>query len=163
MKYFVYIWLLFLMLISTFVAADTPPTCGAASLYNLAQILGIEVELEDTDDALKEKNGNSRVVTNFVELIAGAKDIGIELQGVVLTYKHLQTFNTPIIAHLKTTFEDTEQVDSDIVCRTHLLSLNMPPKSGCASSTPQKILCIIQSMLFPEIDFLTFGLGAHLC
>ena len=114
MKYLVYIWLLFLMLIPTFVAADTPPTCGAASLYNFARILGIEVELEDTDDALKENNGNSRVVTNFVELIAGAKDIGIELQGVVLTYKHLQAFDTPIIAHLKTTFEDTEQVEADV-------------------------------------------------
>ena len=37
MKFIVNIWLLFLMLIPTFVAADTPPTCGAASLYNLAQ------------------------------------------------------------------------------------------------------------------------------
>jgi ABC-type bacteriocin/lantibiotic exporter with double-glycine peptidase domain len=97
MKYFVYIWLLFLMLIPAFVAADTPHTCGATSLYNLAQILGIEVELEDTDDALKQKNGNRRIVTNFVELIVGAKDIGIELQGVKLTYKHLQEFDTPII------------------------------------------------------------------
>ena len=45
MKYIVYIWLLFLMLIPTLLAADTPHTCGAASLYNLAQILGIEVEI----------------------------------------------------------------------------------------------------------------------
>ena len=96
MKYFVYIWLLFLMLIPAFVAADTPHTCGATSLYNLAQILGIDVVLKETDDALKQKNGN-RIVTNFTELIAGAKDIGIELQGVKLTYKHLQEFDTPII------------------------------------------------------------------
>lgn len=105
MKFIIYTWLLFLMLIPTFLAADPPHTCGAASLYNLAQILGIEVELEETDDALKQKN-RKRPVNNFAELVASAKDIGIELQGVKLTYKHLQEFDTPIIAHLKTTFED---------------------------------------------------------
>ena len=105
MKFVIYIWLLFLMLIPTIVVADTPHTCGAASLYNLARILGIEVELEETDDALKQNNGK-RPVNNFAELVASAKDIGIELQGVKLTYKHLQEFDTPIIAHLKTTFEE---------------------------------------------------------
>ena len=111
MKFIVYIWLLFLMLIPTFLAADTPHTCGAASLYNLAQILGIEVELEETDDALKQNNGK-RLVNNFSELVASAKDIGIELQGVKLTYKHLQEFDTPIIAHLKTTFENDNPSES---------------------------------------------------
>ena len=105
MKFFVYIWLLFLMLIPTFLAADTSHTCGAASLYNFARILGIEVELEETDDTLKQNN-EKRLVNNFAELAASAKNIGIELQGVKLTYKHLQEFETPIIAHLKTTFED---------------------------------------------------------
>ena len=111
MKFIVYIWLLLLMLIPIFVAADTPPTCGAASLYNLARILGIEVELEETDKALKQPDGK-RLVNSFAELVASAKDIGIELQGVKLTYKHLQTFRTPIIAHLKTTFEDESQAES---------------------------------------------------
>jgi ABC-type bacteriocin/lantibiotic exporter with double-glycine peptidase domain len=99
------------MLIPTFLAADTPHTCGAASLYNLARILGIEVELEETDDALKQNNGK-RLVNNFAELVASAKDIGIELQGVKLTYKHLQEFDTPIIAHLKTTFENDNPSES---------------------------------------------------
>lgn len=111
MKFIVYIWLLFLMLIPTFLAADTPHTCGAASLYNLARILGIEVELEETDDALKQNNGK-RLVNNFAELVASAKDIGIELQGVKLTYKQLQELDTPIIAHLKTTFEDDNPSES---------------------------------------------------
>ena len=105
MKLFVCICLLFLMLIPIFSAADTSHTCGAASLYNLARILGIEVELDETDDVLNQNNGKRRV-NNFAELAASAKNIGIELQGVKLTYKHLQEFNTPIIAHLKTTFED---------------------------------------------------------
>ncbi|MYB66450.1 DUF1573 domain-containing protein [Candidatus Poribacteria bacterium] len=111
MKFIVNIWLLLLMLIPTFLAADTPHTCGAASLYNLARILGIEVELEETDKALKKPDGKS-LVNNFAELVASAKDLGIELQGVKLTYKHLQTFDTPIIAHLKTTFEDENPSES---------------------------------------------------
>ena len=112
MKSIVYIWLLFLLLLPFFVDADTPstPTCGAASIYNLARILGIEVELAGTDDALKQQNGE-RLVNNFKELVAAAKDIGIELQGVKLTYKHLQKLDTPIIAHLKTTFEDDNPSD----------------------------------------------------
>ena len=112
MKSIVYIWLLFLLLLPSFVDADTPPTptCGAASIYNLARILGIEVELAGTDDALKQQNGE-RLVNNFKELVATAKDIGIELQGVKLTYKHLQELDTPIIAHLKTTFEDDNPSD----------------------------------------------------
>ena len=111
MKFIVNIWLLLLILIPTFLAADIPHTCGAASLYNLARILGIEVELEETDKALKQPDGKS-LVNNFAELVASAKDLGIELQGVKLTYKHLQTFRTPIIAHLKTTFEDENPSES---------------------------------------------------
>lgn len=111
MKFIVHIWLLFLMLIPTFVAADTPHTCGSVSLYNFAQILGIEVKLEETDDALKQKS-QKRLVNNFAELVASAKDIGIELQGVKLTYKQLHKFDTPIIAHLKTTFEDDNPSES---------------------------------------------------
>ena len=105
MKSIVYIWLLFLLFLPPFVAADTPHTCGAASLYNLARILGIKVELAGTDDVLKQQSGE-RLVNNFTELVAAAKDIGIELQGSKLTYKQLQELDTPIIAHLKTTFED---------------------------------------------------------
>lgn len=105
MKFIVNILLIFLTLTHVYVAAETPHTCGAESLYNLAQILGIEVELKETDDDLKQQSGK-HLVNNFKELAASAKDIGIELQGVKLTYKHLQEFDTPIIAHLKTTFED---------------------------------------------------------
>ena len=111
MKFIVYIWLLFLMLIPTFLAADIPYTCGAASIYHLAQILGVEAELGEIDDALKQKSGK-RTVNNFVELVASAKDIGIKLQGVKLTYKQLQELDTPVIAHLKTTFEDDNPLES---------------------------------------------------
>ena len=78
--------------------------------------------MEDTDDALKPKNGNSRVVNEFCGTHCwSAKDIGIELQGVVLTYKHLQAFDTPIIAHLKTTFEDNRTSQRQIHAVGHFI------------------------------------------
>lgn len=94
-----------LILPPAFAADNSPHACGAVSLYHLANILGVEVELEQTDDALRRKNGG-RSVASFAHLIDCARDIGLELQGFKLTYEQLQTFDTPVIAHLKTTFAD---------------------------------------------------------
>ena len=94
-----------LILPPAFSADNRPHACGAVSLYHLANILGVEVELEQTDDALRRKNGG-RSVASFAHLIDCAKDIGLELQGFKLTYEQLKTFDTPVIAHLKTTFAD---------------------------------------------------------
>lgn len=106
MKVVVNVLLIALLILPPAFAADNSPhACGAVSLYHLANILGIEVELKQTDAALKRKNGR-RSIASFAHLIDCARDIGLELQGFKLTYEQLQTFDTPVIAHLKTTFED---------------------------------------------------------
>lgn len=104
MKLLINIFLIICLLLPTSFAADSKHACGAVSLYHLATLLGIEVSLDKTDTALKEKQGGSRI-TSFAELINCGKDIGLELQGVKLTYTELQTFQTPVIAHLRTTFD----------------------------------------------------------
>ena len=104
MKLLINIFLILCLLLPTSFAADSKHACGAVSLYHLATLLGIEVSLEKTDTALKEKQGGSRI-TSFAELIDCGKDIGLELQGVKLTYTELQTFQTPVIAHLRATFD----------------------------------------------------------
>ena len=112
MKFFVSTFFILCLLLPTSFAADSKHACGAVSLYHLATLLGIEVSLDKTDTALKEKQDGSRI-TSFAELIACAKEVGLELQGVKLTYAELQTFNTPIIAHLKTTFADENPSAAD--------------------------------------------------
>ncbi len=114
MKLFVSILLILLLTLQLSFAVDDKHACGAVSLYHLATILGIEVSLDKTDAALQEKKDGSRVAS-FTDIIACAKDIGLELQGVKLTYAQLQTFETPVIAHLKTTFdEDPSAADSTV-------------------------------------------------
>ncbi|MCY3550545.1 MAG: DUF1573 domain-containing protein [Candidatus Poribacteria bacterium] len=103
MKLFVSILLIALFTLQLSFAVDEKHACGATSLYHLATILGIEVSLDKTDTVLKEKQEGNRVAS-FAELIDCAKEIGLELQGVKLTYTQMQTFDTPVIAHLKTTF-----------------------------------------------------------
>ena len=78
---------------------DAEHTCGAVSLYHLATLVGIQVSLDQTETALHAKQEGGRIA-NFIELIASGKKIGLELQGVKLTYAQLQTFETPVIAHL---------------------------------------------------------------
>lgn len=104
MKLLISIFVIICLLLPTSFAADSKHACGAVSLYHLATLLGIAVSLEKTDTALKEKQGGSRI-TSFAELIECGKDIGLELQGVKLTYTELQTFQTPVIAHLRATFD----------------------------------------------------------
>ncbi len=94
-----------LLLPVAFGQPDTRHACGAVSLYHLATLFGIEVALDKTDTALRETHEGGRVAS-FAELITCAKKIGLELQGVRLTYTQLQALRTPVITHLKTTFED---------------------------------------------------------
>lgn len=92
MKLLIDIFLIICLLLPTSFAADSKHACGTVSLYHLATLLGIEVSMEKTDTALKEKQGGSRI-TSFAELIDCGKDIGLELQGVKLTYTELQWSN----------------------------------------------------------------------
>ena len=112
MKLLISTFLITCLLLPTSFAAESKHACGAVSLYHLATLLGIEVSLDKTDTALKEKQDGSRI-TSFAELIACAKALGLELEGVKLTYAELQTFRTPVIAHLKTTFADENPSASD--------------------------------------------------
>lgn len=112
MKLFVSILLIALFMLHLSFAIDEKHACGTTSLYHLATILGIEVSLENTNAAFKDKKEDSPIAS-FTDIIAYAKEIGLELQGVKLTYAQLQTFNTPVIAHLKTTFEDENPEAAD--------------------------------------------------
>ena len=101
-----------LILPIAFAETDTKHACGAASLYHLATLLELQVSLDTADAALKAKEQSSRVA-NFAELIDCGKTLGLTLQGVKLTYAELQTLDTPVIAHLKTTFDDENPVTPD--------------------------------------------------
>ena len=120
MKLFVSILLIALFMLQISFAIDEKHACGAASLYHLATILGIEVSLEKTADIVKEKREGSRVVS-FADIIACAKEIGLALEGVKLTYQQLQQLNTPVIAHLRTTFEDENPSAGDATAVGHFI------------------------------------------
>ena len=96
-----------LILPTAFAETDTKHAWRAASLYHLATLLGFEVTLditEDTTDAATKTEGGR--VADFSELMDCGKTLGLTLQAVKLTYAELQTLDTPVIAHLKTTFDD---------------------------------------------------------
>ena len=120
MKLFVSILLIALFMLQLSFAVDEKYACGATSLYHLATILGIEVSLDKTDAALQEKKEGSRVAS-FTEIIDCAKEIGVELRGVKLTYEQLRQFNTPVIVHLKTSFEDENPSAADSSKVGHLI------------------------------------------
>ena len=93
-------------------AAEDKHTSDVTSLYHLANILGIQVSLAQIENTLIQKTEEHRV-TDFASLIDAAKVIGLELQERNLTYEELQAFKTPVIAHLKTAFEDENPVKAD--------------------------------------------------
>ena len=51
--------------------------------------------------------------TDFANLIDAAKEVGLELQERNLNYEELRAFKTPVIAYLKTTFEDENPANAD--------------------------------------------------
>ena len=52
-------------------------------------------------------------VADFAVLIDAAKQIGLELQERNLNYEELRKFKTPVIAHLRTTFEDENPANAE--------------------------------------------------
>ena len=102
---------LFIILPPAFAAADEQ-TSDVTSLYHFANILGIQVSLAHIENTLIEQAGEHHTV-DFVSLIDAAKEIGLELQERSLSYEELRKFKTPIIAHLKTTFEDENPPKAD--------------------------------------------------
>ena len=102
---------LLMILPPAFAAADEQ-TSDVTSLYHLANILGIQVSLARIEDTLTEKSEGHRV-TGFATLIDAAKEIGLELQERNLNYEELRKFKTPVIAQLRTTFEDKNPPNVD--------------------------------------------------
>ena len=102
---------LLMMLPPAFAAADER-TSDVTSLYHLANILGIQVSLARTENILTQKTSEHRVA-GFATLIDAAKEIGLELQERNLSYEELQKFKTPVIAQLRTTFEDKNPPNVD--------------------------------------------------
>ena len=100
-----------LILPSAFAAADKQ-TSDVTSLYHIANILGIQVSLAQTENMFMQKTSEHRLA-DFATLIAAAKEIGLELQERKLTYEELRKFKTPVIAYLKTTFEDKNPPKAD--------------------------------------------------
>ena len=102
-----------LLILSTALAADDKLASGATSLYHLASMLGIEVSLKQVENIVVEKAQGPYVV-KFV-IIDAARKIGIELQERDLNYEQLQTLETPVIACLKTAFDDEDPSEVDAI------------------------------------------------
>ncbi|MDE0016543.1 MAG: cysteine peptidase family C39 domain-containing protein [Candidatus Poribacteria bacterium] len=104
--------LIVLLVLPLAFAAEDKQTSDVTSLYHFANILGVQVSLEQIENTLIEKTDGHRVA-DFANLIAAAKEIGLELQAHNLTYEELQKFKTPVIAYLKTAFEDENRAKAD--------------------------------------------------
>lgn len=102
---------LFIIFPPAFAAADEQ-TSDVTSLYHLANILGIQVSLARIEHTLTQKTSEHRVA-GFATLIDAATEIGLELQERNLNYEELRKFKTPVIAQLRTTFEDKDPPNVD--------------------------------------------------
>ena len=112
MKILINSLLIVLLGLSTLFAAEDKQASDVTSLYHLANILGVEASLAQIETAFKKTNGQR--YANFAGLISAAKEIGLELQERSLNYEQLLAFKTPVIAHLRTTFEDENPAKPDI-------------------------------------------------
>ena len=97
------LFIVLLVLPLTF-AAEEKQASDVTSLYHLANILGVQVPLWRIEATLKKTNQYR--VANFAGITNAAKEIGLELQERSLSYEQLLAFKTPVIAHLRTTFDD---------------------------------------------------------
>ena len=129
-------FLIALFIFSPVFAADDKLSSGASSLYHLANLLGLEVSLEQIENIVVEKARGPYVV-NFV-IIDAARKIGIELQERNLNYKGLQTLETPVIACLKTTLDDDDSEAEAIVIADFIVVESATEKSVRVFGAPQK-------------------------
>ena len=97
------LFIVLLVLPLTFAAEDKQPS-DVTSLYHLANILGVEASQWRIEATFKK--ANQYRVADFAGIINAAKEIGLELQEHRLSYEQLLAFKTPVIAHLRTTFDD---------------------------------------------------------
>lgn len=97
------LFIVLLVLPLTFAAEDKQAS-DVTSLYHLANILGVEASQWRIEATFKK--ANQYRVADFAGIINAAKEIGLKLQEHRLSYEQLLAFKTPVIAHLRTTFDD---------------------------------------------------------
>ena len=129
---------LLIILPPTFAAADKQ-TSDVTSLYHIANILGIQISLAQTENIFIQKTSEHRV-PNFVTLIDAAKEIGLELQERNLNYEELRKFQTPVIAHLRTTFEDENPANATPIAGHFILVEYTNKKWVRLFDTPRRFL-----------------------
>ena len=104
MKILINSLLIVLLGLSPAFAAEAKQTSDVTSLYHLANILGGEVSQSQIKATFKKTNRYR--VADSADIIDAAKKIGLELQERSLNYEQLLAFRTPVIAHLRTPFDD---------------------------------------------------------
>ena len=129
---------LLMILPPAFAAADEQ-TSDVTSLYHLANILGIQVSLARTENILTQKSEGHRVA-GFAVLIDAAKEIGLELQERNLNYEELRKFKTPVIAQLRSTFEDKNPPNVDPIAGHFIVVEYTNKKWVRCFDTPNKLL-----------------------
>ncbi|MDE0470063.1 MAG: cysteine peptidase family C39 domain-containing protein [Candidatus Poribacteria bacterium] len=112
MKVLVISLLIVLIVVPPAFVAEDKQTSDVTSLYHFANILGIQVSLVQVENVLIQKTAEPHD-TDFTNLIDAAKEVGLELQERNLNYEELREFKTPVIAYLKTTFEDENPANAD--------------------------------------------------
>lgn len=104
MKILINSLLIVLLGLSPVFAAEAKQTSDVTSLYHLAKILGTDASLAEIKATFKKTKGHR--VVDSADIINAAKKIGLELQERHLNYDQLLAFRTPVIAHLRTPFDD---------------------------------------------------------
>ena len=131
--------LIVLLVLPLAFAAEDKQTSDVTSLYHLANILGIQVSLAQVENTLIQKTEGHHS-TGFANLIDAAKEIGLELREHDLTYEELREFKTPVIVHLKTTFEDENPANADPTAGHFIVVEYANKKWARLFDTPNRLL-----------------------
>ncbi len=139
MKVLVISLLIILIVLPIAFAAEDKQTSDVTSLYHLANILGVQVSLAQVENMLIQKTEGHHD-TDFTNLIDTAEEIGLELREHNLTYEELRAFKTPVIAHLKTTFEDEHPANADSTAGHFIVVEYANKKWARLFDTPNRLL-----------------------
>ena len=99
-------------------AAEDKHSSEVTSLYHLANILGIQVPW---------RTSKTRSFRRLISIVSPILRISLPLprksdsncKSLNLTYEELQKFKTPVIAHLKTTFENENPANEHFIVVEH--------------------------------------------
>lgn len=138
MKILITSLLILLLILSPVFAAEDKQTSDVTSLYHLANILGVEVSLAQIEDTFK--NADEHRLDDFEDIIDAAKVIGLELQERSLNYEQLLAFKTPVIAYLRTTFDDRDASEVDATAGYFIVVEYTNKKWARLFDTPSKFL-----------------------